>query len=667
LSFLLYKMSAPDLDALAASLAGGQSSLSGRAKALRGPLLKSRQDAVSALAYLGFAKRVEPIARAQEADRSWDAVSKPAPPQVESAARAARLIEDGRGSLKKGAAPFLERRYHFQILRLLFYSGKYDECISYYEEHRTVFSAADSIRYRAMDLAAGSLYHKEDFSKADYLYSLIFDRCPPLKKSALRSFHPQEEADWRQTLALACDKHETAILWQMFGIRTDGLRAIAEIRAIDPKSRLLPLLLVREVNKAEEGASLSSYRRTVNEERAPVQRVSPELLAQICKIADAGDADKPYLWHLALAHLLALDADAPAAQARLGLAFKSMGRDASAREQARRTLLFARIRGLAAADKNLEGYFAAELSRLKSPPDLRAEFLSDWAFAALGNVYDRSQDLVRSLMLADVPTADLYQDNEKVDGFIALLKRPGKSAFDQFVAGHYGYDAGQLMELEALNHLYSGRIRQAAEAFSRAKGPAAEKKLLADPFLIHINDCHDCDFEAPKKTEYTKPVFVRRLYELEQKAQGTGEPAAQASFELANGLYNMSYFGNARDVYETGHGNFADLPRNMDMAAAEKYYQRALQLSSDREFQATAAFMAAKAEHNRLYASAAGSVDYELGKYFEKNGIPAGRYYELLRKSYWDTKYYSEIIEECGYFKSWVKKRNRKAHGKDRP
>ncbi|MGC5209819.1 hypothetical protein, partial [Escherichia coli] len=45
---------------------------------------------------------------------------------------------------------------------------------------------------------------------------------------------------------------EKTVLWQLLGIYADGLAAIDQIVALDPKSDLLPLLLVREVNKAEE-------------------------------------------------------------------------------------------------------------------------------------------------------------------------------------------------------------------------------------------------------------------------------------------------------------------------------------------------------------------------------------------------------------------------------
>ncbi len=640
LAYLLYKMDLPELDGLIFSLKGKEAALRPRAKALREPLSSRKTSAVKALDYLGFAKRVEPLATRRGEREEFEA-KEDMPAASDVVARAGELIEGARGRLKDVSDPFLEQRYHFQILRLFFYSDQYERCLAYYEEHKNAFDKEGSVKYRAMDLAAGSLYRQKEFGKANYLYSLIFGRYPALKKSAFRSFHPQEEADWRQTLALARDLREKTVLWQMFGIRADGAAAIEKIYALDPRSALLPLLLVREVNKAEEA-----------DKKTPAS-----LLSTVRKIADAGDAYKPYLWELALAHLFAIDGDLRSAQDYLEKASKSIGDNPVLGMQARMSRLYAWVRALAVPVKGLEDYLAKELVWLKTAPNPRAGNLHSWAPSALAKVYAYGRDMVRSMMLSDEPSSDLYQDNAKIDEFISFLGKPEKTSFDRFLAGRFSYDVDQLGELKALNHLYSGRFKEAAEAFG---GIDTRAKLKADPFLVHIKDCHDCDFTAPKKTTYTKDSFAKRLHALFREAQGQGEAAARASFELANGLYNMSYFGNARDVYETYHGNFPpELARNREMGPAEQYYRRALELSADREFKARAAFMAAKTEHNRLYASFSPERPYGYDDYFEKRGFPAGDYYKLLKDSYSDTKYYAEILEECGYFKRWAEGKTR--------
>ena len=167
--------------------------------------------------------------------------------------------------------------------------------------------------------------------------------------------------------------------------------------------------------------------------------------------------------------------------------------------------------------------------------------------------------------------------------------------------------------------------RTRLDAFRRA-GNDPRKDLNADPFTIHIKDCHDCDFNAPH-TKYSKLSFTERMQALSGAAQGQGEAAAAASFELANGFYNMSYYGNGRDIYDTAQGNFRDSALSVNMDAAEHYYLQVVTLSSDRELKAKAIFMAAKAEQNRYYSTRKRDADPHRHEYFS-----------MLKASYADTR-----------------------------
>ena len=642
LDHLVYKMGLEELDGLVLALNGRKVALSARATLLHNELSKveSRAAVISALYYLGLAKRAEPIATWRSAFDDWEEKDNltPAPEVLDSAAK---ILSRAQKFLRGVSEAFLDRRYRFQILRLLFYSEKFDECVRYYETHRVEFDKGGSLQYRAMDLAAGALYRQKQYGRANYLYSIIFDRYPPLKKSAFRSFHPQEEADWQQTLALAKGPRETQVLWQMFGIVADGVTAIEKIRAIEPGSDLLPLLLIREVNKAE-GRALSSGWETAADKNA----MPPVLLAAVKQAAAKGDAAQPRLWDIALAHLYAINGDKESARRCLDEVEVGKG-DAPMDELVRKTRFLAKIRSLSVPDKGTEDYLATELAWLEDPTN-GARDLYESALYVLSRGYGRAGDSVRSRMLVDKPEAEWYQDNAEVDKLIAFVRKRRKTPFDAFLTRHHGYSVDQLVQLQGLNHLYAGRFDKADELLRKIDPKSSNARLRADPFVINIRDCHECDLnKRPLKNAYTQASFVRRLHELSRKARGRQEEAAQASFELANGLYNMTNSGNRRDVYATAHGNFDSVYRGWDTAMAEKYYRRAIDLSSDREFKAKATFMAAKCE---------GGWDYD-GSDRDGYSIPtsySGKYYGLLKSSYSDTKYYAEILRECGYFRYWA-------------
>jgi hypothetical protein len=585
-----------------------------------------------ALDYLALAKEVEPIATLRTRD-NWQ--QQPAPKEYVNIANVKKLIDTADNAAKKSDR-FLAQRYRFQALRLMFYSGQFADAQRYFERYKGIFREENSPKYRFISTAAGAYYKDKKYGKADYLYSIVFDRFPPLKPSAYISFHPVEDGDWNETLAFAKNEHEREVLWQLLGIYADGVAAIDKIYAMNPKSKLLPLLLVREVNRAE-------YDWTAQRNPAAVGAMR---LATIKSIADAGNADKPFLWNLAAGHLLALAGDSKTAEMYLDKASKTMPDVPELQTQARMSLLFARVRNIQAIDRSQEPYLAGELPWLRNmarSSNDRAVNLNDWSLADLSGIYLKGGDSIRSLMLRDSYRDDIYRSVAGVDSILAFM-RGASTPFDRFLVSNYPYSPGQVQELRGVLFLYAGDFANAVETF-RLAGINVIKDLNADPFTIHIKDCHYCDAAEPH-THYTKLSFAERMLALSRTAQGQGEAAATASFDLANGYYNMSYYGNGRDIYDTDNHNLGPRYANRDaelsfnMNLAEKYYLQALTLTSDREFKARAAFMAAKTEQNRYYNGETAPLPHT--------------YFMMLKDSFSNTQYYRDFIRECGTFRKYI-------------
>lgn len=182
-----------------------------------------------------------------------------------------------------------------------------------------------------------------------------------------------------------------------------------------------------------------------------------------------------------------------------------------------------------------------------------------------------------------------------------------------------------------------------------------KQELYGNPFTIHIKDCHDCDHAAAQKTKYTKESFVEKLIEMKNTAQTKPAEAAQNYFLVANGFYNMTYYGNARVFYsnpiysytewnETDTGDIKEL----NCSLALKYYLLAREKSTDKEFKAKCTFMAAKCEQNNDFG----------GSFLDQNeNITPGAYYKALKKEFSATKYYQEILRECSYFSAFDKQK----------
>ena len=259
---------------------------------------------VAALYYAGFAKRIEPFV-VQTGER-WELKTRVG---ADGPKATAALVDGGRRAFAAAKLPFLRGRYAFQILRLHFYRAEHERAIRFFDEQRKLFSDKSSVAWRALGYKAGAHYHLGQYAEANHLYSVIFARYPPMRLSAFWSFHPQNEGDWSQTLDLAKTRGEKIVLWQMLGIHADGPRAIDEISKLDLKSKVLPLLVVREVNRAElevdpVGENASSGKR----------QQWAELSQLIERLSTAGKVHKPFVWDLGAAHLYALLGNAKAAE-----------------------------------------------------------------------------------------------------------------------------------------------------------------------------------------------------------------------------------------------------------------------------------------------------------------------------------------------------------------
>ncbi len=657
LSWMLYKMPLADLNNLVTVLNGKEAPLSNRARVLLRLLSAYGQKSkvISSLQYLEFAKKVEPIANRRSREGAWDPREQQKHLGEDTAT--ARVLIESSDCLIKAAPPFVAQRLKLQVIRLQFYTAQYAAAQSYYEANRTSFSEGGSAKWRFLEAAAGAFYKDKKYGKANYIYSLVFGHFSPQKRSAYFSFHPVEQSDWNESLSLARSTREKEVLWQLLGIYADGMAAIDQIFALNPESDLLPLLLVREVNKAEENWStnrqLDQFGDENNKPKPDREAVGVVRVSRLRAIADSGRVSKLYLWRLAVGHLFALAGETENADSYLHASAQGMPRDALLRGQARSSLLLNKVLSMKGVEHGSEEYLARTLSWLagfQSKENFRAAYLNTWVLTKLSGIYLAAGDTTRGLMLNDQASHPVYRDINQINA-IFEFRNNTRSAFDKFLVTRYDYKESELRRLQALTSLYHADFAGALAYLKLAGAKAQNSPLYANPFTGRIVDCHDC--EIGNKPVMTLEQFTERMSELGTKANGTGPAAAQASLFLGNAFYNMSYYGNGRAVYNTAHSNLApdrenkngDAELALNMEQAERFYKRAAELSSDQELRAQATFLAAKTEQNRFYNSHVEGDPVD---------IHPGKYYLLLKEKFHETSYFKEIIRECGYFRTYM-------------
>ncbi len=615
------------------------------------------------LYYLGFALGCEDF---NPPFKEWDTK----PISFKNNAFLAKLIAGGQRQGNNVKDPFVKERYCFQNVKLLFYNEDYAGCESYYEANKSVFTISNTLKYRALGYVAASLYKRKQYAKANYYYGLIFENCAPMKATASWSFHPQEEADWQKTLNLAKTADEKATLWFLMAYNTlDNLRAMREIVKIAPNSPYLDLLLTRAINDQEGSALDLEYNRKRVFSFKP-QNVDNGLVAFVEN--QSTQRNNKALWPIGAGYLNLLKGNLPQANAYLA-ATEKLTTDALTKEHIKLYKTISHIQQYKKLDAAAENDLLADLKWLyktKKTAKLRADGALNWAKNYMAALYRKQGEDLKAECWVNHSSLLFYEKIDNLERMEAFLKQANPSHYYEFIKSQYAYKLEDIYEAQAVAWTYLGDIDKALAILKNNK--VGLNELKGDPFLIHIKDCHDCDHQAKKAIVYNGNLFLEKLQLSVNKGNSSTKPEEKALVFLtaANGFYNIGYNGNGRTFYDTkvdvairneyNNGRFDyeayGYPESIksyvfSMKWAKFYYEKALASSQNPETKAKCVFMLAKCEQNECYLTKA-YKNY-------KGNFKAGANFATLKANYAKTKYYQEIIKECGYFRTYLAKKSK--------
>lgn len=599
--------------------------------------------ATSFLYYTGFAKRNETFT-APYVEYSWD--PKPAPVSDVSLTK---QIAGGLNFYTKASDPFLKERYAFQLERLYFFNQEYDKTLSFYNEHESDFKAGGSIQWRALGYKAAALYKQKKYAESNQLYARIFDQYGPMRKSAYLSFHPLPKTEWDQCLALAKNTHEKEVLWQLKGLYGNEVEAMRAILKLNPSSTMADLLLVRAVNIEEWNLESQSYEA---KKTGKVYAVNKNLLAFLNETSATIQSPNAAAWHLAAAYLNDIQGDYTQAEIQMKRAEKYVAASALNKAQYHLIAVYGSLKKTTAINEKLEAAMLNDLKILFSKEtgelaNFRSNKARTWTRRTLAELYLKKGETEKAELIFPGINPKHFNNMDQIKKMIAYYERPNPSAFEKLFFEQAYLQKDDYLELLGIRYAQQDKLEDALMAL---KAIGSKETLLGNPFTIHIKDCHDCDHQAAQKTKYTKASFIEKMIEMKRIAASKPAEAASNYFLVANGFYNMTWFGNARlffdnrvdnTIYDYEHA--ATPEENSDLPL--KYYLLALQNSSDKEFKAKCTFMAAKCEQNAFFMNTPANY---------KGDFKSGVYFASLKKDYNTTKYYQEVIKECGYFKTYL-------------
>jgi len=597
----------------------------------------------------------------------------------------AKMIQSIENVYNTLSDPFLKNRYWFLTMKARFYSNDKQKAIDFFNKTESSV-AKNTLYYRALAYVAGINYKQRKYATSNYLYAQVFDKCPELRVVTAYSFKPKNESDWTKALAMAKNNKEKAALWAIHGYYKDEKQAIEKIYELDPKSEHLNYLGTRLVNSLEQkinnsfqvdgqGEDQKPKPQTVaenkTENKAKVDNSAVDLIA---KISAAGNTDKPYLWDIALGYLQTLKGDYANADKNYTKAEKTLPKTELAGMQLR---LLRFVNNLSKVDKLTDknektiladlNWLYYELPKSYKGSEFRYQNASSWSRSYLSHLYKEKGDQVMAEIYGESRYSywndgNAYYDNEKnLLAIKSFLEKSNKSEIEKIGAGIYSLKLKDINNFQAVQATFKNKIPEAIE-FMKQTDSVQYNKFLGNPFNGNIKDCHDCEHAAYQKRKYTFMDFLTTIKEMQDKL-AQKEDVYTNSLLLGNAFYNISHFGNGRTFYEmsiVGYGSspysFRDSMKEMitNNSVSRMYYQKAFEAASNKEQKAKCLYLISKCERNDYYNKKYNAVNSYWEIQDDKVNFIAWNSFKALRKDYSDTKYYQDVIAECGYFNTYI-------------
>jgi hypothetical protein len=548
---------------------------------------------------------------------------------------------------------FLKNRYWFQIMKGYFYSDGEAQIIPFFEKTKATVPH-NSLYYRGLAYVAGVHYGNKNYATSNYLYSVVFDEYPALRTVTAYNFHPAEDYDFNASLSLAKTNKEKAAIWALLGFYTNEQTAIKEIYKLDPANEHLDYLLTRLINKQEVTFNAGNFVSASEYKQSVKKQTNPDALALVSQIAKEGKTKQPDLWNAGAGYLNTFAGNYVLANQYLEKAGLKNVKGSLPESQIRLLKLINTLYSIDKIDEKTEAKLLPELAWLYatcgSDETFRCEHAATWSRRYIASMYTSQKKLVM---------AELFNHDEKffrTESNLALMKtflmKTARSSWEQLAVSLYNITLSDVNEYQSVMSAYAEDL-DASISFMEQSKAGQNVVLLGNPFNGKIKDCHDCDHAAPQKVKYAKLFFLQKMKEMKANVE-KGEDVYNNSLLLANAYYNMTYYGNARVFYENAivnqYGNDIDPfyhPQLLSCATARKYYQKAFDAATNPEQKAKCVYMMTKCERNEYYNTyyASGNLD---------DVFVAWEGFKKLKSEYSNTRYYKDVINECGYFRSYL-------------
>lgn len=552
---------------------------------------------------------------------------------------------------------FLKQRYFYIALRLSHYKDSTKNSLDIYNKYSYLLNNSNSIvKDWIQGLYAGALVRNNEIAKGVYEFSKLFENSINSHLSFYNFKYITSEEYFNELLSYAKDDSEKT---KMYAIRalnynSNVLEEMKNIYNIDKNSKWLDFLIFRELLKSQtlHNTYGSAYKDYENENSEYI-----DFLKNI-------DKDDRYLVDLSLVHFniyFKKYEESKKILDRLLVEFPN-------KHELEVASYILYLNSLKSIDSSIEDEIYKRVSHFNEN-----EFdIYKYTLNTLSNLYkNQNQDFEKYLSdnFYYIEYKDLDLENFKKFEMFLETKQDTKlreflqTKFKKMVtANKSSFDFAKITVL--INNL------KFQEALDTNFEILDKTKVEFNPFngLIRGNN------RSGTKEPFTIREFLQRVIKIENELEKNPN-SVMDNFLLANSLYNLSHFGNINRVTTVYRSNYlVHTPKLQEqkLNLAINYYEKALENSKDIELNAKITYLIAKTklaifdlnydkypQENNWWKK--NSVyNYGSDEFYEKFLENSGsRYFNILQNNFKDTRYYNELIQECGDFKTYINRDNK--------
>lgn len=658
ISEVVYKLSADDMQKVRASISTGKLPENWQ----KNTLLKYWQTNkdLEAIDYLIYAKNCE--AQAGVFD-DWSEAKR-------DLSKTKQLAEAGKKAYtEKAPNDFLKTRYAYQAVRMAHYSEQFQKGIDLYNELAKPLEAKSKspILHWALAHKAGCLKRVGKDGEANYLFAQIFDKCPSKRVSSALSWSVETEQQWQSAIS-ACQKpEETAPLYFLRALDTqaDGVAEMKNIYEKVPNYDKLPVMLMREINQLENklmnvnlNENLFFLGKSTSSSPEAAAKQLHKLKEFVSKCVAESKVDKKEVFMMASGYL-----DFMAGNGAQGLKkmddLAKQTKDPIYQKQIEVCKLAIQLSSLTKIDETVENDLFNTVQNTDN------QTLKTFMWHVFEKLYEKQGEAGKAQLCYKGGLQ--YTPNLAVlDQLITVADKKKKTALETYILKQANgtNPKAHFQEIKATYLLYQDKIAEAIAVFEQVPAEMIGK-IQENPLAYAIQN-YETYPDNIDKNKYDKLKLAYKMQNLKKMIETPSGDQAMQYFQLGCIYYNITYFGNSwqavdyfrsttdlANLHQSNQSTYA----NFDCEKAKYYFDRAMNVAlkdQNKELGAKAAYLAAKCEQNKFYTS---SKNKDVWGYIEPSYAPEHRrYFATLKKEFANTKYYKEILAECSYFNTFLKK-----------